>query len=115
MNSPREKKATILHNLENSRDGLFMRNENPKLLVALKSRFPQLQRAYVIDWIPEQGEDVFTLLVENELIAIVDIAKGSYNAAAVIRVVPLAEYLRTHRRMSKARRQKLDVAIEMMK
>ncbi|WP_427108118.1 hypothetical protein [Lysinibacillus xylanilyticus] len=34
----------------------------------IRSLYPELKVAYIIDWIPEQGEDIYKLLINENII-----------------------------------------------
>lgn len=59
-----------------SRKALFDGLSNPILLEALRIHFPGIQSAYILNWIPEQGEDIYFVLVKNDLIAIIEIQRS---------------------------------------
>lgn len=41
-----------------SNESLFKNEEKKRLLKAIKSLFREMKTAYIIHWIPEQGEDI---------------------------------------------------------
>lgn len=47
-----------------------------RLTALLKSVNVNLADAYVLQWIPEQGEDIYTLLVSSSEVLIVEIPRG---------------------------------------
>jgi hypothetical protein len=56
-----------------SHKALFTENCNSKLLAVLKRLFPSMITAYVIYWIPEQGEDFYWILIDDKLVAKIEI------------------------------------------
>lgn len=44
--------------LKQSHWSLFHKNANLRLLKALKNICPDMRTAYVIEWVPDQGEDI---------------------------------------------------------
>ena len=48
---------------------------NRRLLEAILSEFGNLSEAFVIDWIPEQGEDIYTVVIPPDTVAIVEISR----------------------------------------
>lgn len=100
--------------LESSSNRLFS-GENAKLLSALKTRFPDLLGAYVVDWIPEQGEDIYTVIIGRDLVAVIEIDRQSAAGEPLIDVYTIEEYRKEHPSLSKERRRKLAVALELIK
>lgn len=100
--------------LLNSAALLFSGESNSLLLSALKALFPSLSFALVVNWIPEQAEDIYWVLIDLDRIAVVEIPRSSNDIANVSTdVLELREYQK--RRLSAESRQKLEVAIELMR
>ncbi|MBZ4423208.1 hypothetical protein [Myxococcus sp. RHSTA-1-4] len=100
--------------LENSKRNLFG-GGNPPLLSALRTRFPDLSKAYVVDWIPEQGEDIFTVVIPGNMVTIVEIERTANPALPRVEVYSLEEYRKGHRTPTKERRRKLELALELLR
>ncbi|MFJ5562484.1 hypothetical protein [Lysinibacillus xylanilyticus] len=47
---------------------LFKSEEIIRLLEVIRSLYPELKVAYIIDWIPEQGEDIYKILINENII-----------------------------------------------
>jgi len=92
-------------------DSLFKQKGNKKrLLAVIKKTFPDMQTAYVLDWIPEQGEDIYTILVNVDSIAEIEVPMCNNNTPKVIRIIAVSDfqrYLRKHKRI------KLSLGLEM--
>jgi hypothetical protein len=58
------------HSLQNGTHG-------QALVAALESANVNLARAYVLDWIPEQAEDIYDVLVSRDDVLIVEVSRES--------------------------------------
>lgn len=58
----------IRKQLVKSNESLFKSEENKRLLEVIRSLYPEMKVAYIIDWIPEQGEDIYKLLINENII-----------------------------------------------
>lgn len=114
MKNNNENTEILRRELENSSRQLFG-GENAKLLLALRSKLPDLLSAYVVDWIPEQGEDIYTVIVGQDLVAVVEIDRLSAAREPLVDVYTLEEYRKEHASLSQERRRKLAVALELIK
>lgn len=95
-----------------SRQLLFEDKRNQKLLSCLESRYPDMKTAYIIGWTPEQGEDIYRVLIDASTIAGVEVDRNDDECPPVIEDISLKEY---EGKLSKAGRIKLGVAIELAK
>ncbi|MFJ5236462.1 hypothetical protein ACIP86_06975 [Pseudomonas neuropathica] len=100
--------------LLSSMASMFSGGTNPLLLAALKAAFPWLSFALIVNWIPEQAEDIYWVLIDLDRIATVEISRLSSNLEDVsVEVLDLNKY--KERRLSIENRRKLEVAIDLMK
>jgi len=92
---------------------LLSRELNPLLLDALKSVFPSVSIAFVLNWIPEQAEDIYWLLVDGNRILIAEIPRSNVKSISDISVeeIPLVEF--EARPLSLVSRRKLRAAVEL--
>jgi hypothetical protein len=95
--------------LTTSRNNLMHATESSLLRSILQQRNPDLSQALVIDWIPEQGEDIYEVLHCSEVLQIEIPHEGTSHS---IECVPLETYLR--RRLGRPKRIKLAVALDML-
>lgn len=95
---------------------LFSRRIDEKLLDALKSVFPSLSLAPVLHWIPEQGEDIYWVLIDCDRIAVVEIpwcaAQGEQLGAPFVKILSVHDYKK--KGFSKTGRRKFEAALELM-
>lgn len=54
-------------------NSLFHNENNKRLLSVLKEFFPVMKSAYFLECIPEQGEDIYTILINTDIIASVEL------------------------------------------
>jgi hypothetical protein len=83
--------------------------------LALRHFFPGLKRAFVMHWIPEQGEDIYWVLVSSTEIAEIEIPRAAYAESnpSSLRIMALDVYQK--KRHSRDVRQKLEIGVELMK
>ncbi|KPX25325.1 hypothetical protein ALQ08_200114 [Pseudomonas syringae pv. delphinii] len=79
----------------------------------LKKHFPWVSFTPILNWVPEQAEDIYWILIDLERIAILEIPRSSHNMDdATVDVINVNSYMR--KRISAETKQNLDVAIELM-
>lgn len=101
--------------LEHSRKELLSGRSNPQLLAALKANIPALSdNVYVLDWIPEQAEDIFTLLIDGYHIVEVELSRlAPMEPPISFKVSELGTYLNCRPQLGKTMRRRLEVAIKL--
>ncbi len=110
MSSREHVRADLLSSMASMLSG----STNPLLLAALKAVFPWLSFALIVNWIPEQAEDIFWVLIDLDRIATVEVSRLSSDLADVsVEVLDLNKY--KERRLSIENRRKLEVAIDLMR
>lgn len=95
--------------LEASRTALMHGSDRADLRAILKQRNADIARALVVDWIPEQGEDFYEVLLDSVVLHIEIPHDGSPRA---IQSIPLTDYVR--RRHGRPKRIRLAVALDML-
>ncbi|PSL34766.1 hypothetical protein [Chitinophaga ginsengisoli] len=88
----------------------WLLNSENRLNKVLKSVYPEMRTAYTLNWIPEQGENVYTILINDSIIATIELDKYSDRSIVETTTVPL--YL--HGR-SKRHQIQLAVALDLVK
>ena len=81
------------------------------LINVLKAHYPQMVTAYVISSIPEQGEDHYKVLINDELIVNVEISHDSL-VAPIVDSITVKQYLH---KLSKTNQIQLAVALDLVK
>jgi len=108
--------AEIEHSLLWSKKMLLEGQTNRRLLDVLLSEFRNLEQAFVIDWIPEQGEDIYTIAVSEEIIATVEIPRDeNTREKPLIEITSFERYERDAKNMTKATRRKLSTIKKLLK
>ncbi|RFA24188.1 hypothetical protein CAI21_22520 [Alkalilimnicola ehrlichii] len=82
---------------------------NPGLLRVLKESSHDPEKSYVLNWIPEQGEDIYTVLVFPGNLMEIEIPRGS--GSVEMRELDLRNYAEKCSRINKL---KLSVALQLM-
>lgn len=71
-----------------------------------------MQTAYILYWIPEQGEDIITFLVDIDAVTTIELDCYDYSIAPIVDVYPIE---RLHSRLSKINQIKVAVALDLAK
>ena len=93
-----------------SNKSIFQEGDNLRLRVALQGEFPNMKTAYVLNWIPEQGEDIYKVLVDNFIVAEVELDRVNPSTKPIVNSIPISQY---QIGLSKLNQIKLAVAIEL--
>jgi hypothetical protein len=103
----------VRQKLESNRQWLFG-DEGGRLLTALRTKLPGLTKAYVVNHVPEQGEDFYTVVVGSDLIAFVEVDRLSSGTEPIVELQSVREYHELHRKLGRDLRENLEVAIQLM-
>ncbi|WP_246627757.1 hypothetical protein [Paenibacillus solanacearum] len=63
----------IRNQLLRSHKSLFQDEGRKRILSIVRTYFPEMKTAYIIAWTPDQGEDIITFLINNNIIADIEI------------------------------------------
>ncbi|MEB2280725.1 hypothetical protein LAV73_12025 [Lysinibacillus xylanilyticus] len=96
--------------LVKSNELLFKSEENKRLLEVVRSLYPEMKVAYIIDWIPEQGEDIYKLLIDNNIILEIELDRNNAEIKPIIEFKSITQYLQG---LSKQNQIKLGVALDL--
>ncbi len=96
--------------LKISNRSLFRSEKSKPLLKLLTENFPEMKTAYVVGWIPEQGEDLFTILINDDIIAVVELDRVDSGVEPIIDRLSIEAYIHG---LKKINRIKLAVAIDL--
>ncbi|SEW51864.1 hypothetical protein [Chitinophaga arvensicola] len=88
-----------------SKDSLF--GFGSRLLPVLKKIHPQMTTAYILDWIPEQGEDIYTILIDDAIITTIELEKNGA-VEPIIEIATVVQYLD-----GLARRNQIQLAVAL--
>src|SRR5262245_33929307 len=116
MTSGRQKasddlKAELLRSMELLLSG----RTSLTLLKVLRAHWPWLKRAFVIYWIPDQGEDLYWVLVDSEQVAVVEVPR--FVGIDPSKISVKKESVRSLRqgRLPVESRRRLDAALELIR
>ncbi|MNB89892.1 hypothetical protein D3C75_369430 [compost metagenome] len=73
----------------------------------LQDTYQDLKTAYILYWIPEQGEDIYTILINNKYIAIIELDRYDMQIEPILQTISMKEY---QKRLSKNNQILLAVA-----
>lgn len=96
--------------LQSGHHALFNDSANRRLLNSIRRAFPKMYSAYVLDWIPEQGEDIFTVLVDDNTVVTFELSKLDCELAEAQNVRMTKDYQRA---LKKHKMIKLLIALEL--
>lgn len=91
---------------------LFTGDLYKELLQVLKTNFPEMKTAYILKHIPEQGEDLYTILVNLDTIATIEISRYSQDEKPIVEISSINDFKRG---MSKVQQIELAVALDLAK
>lgn len=100
----------IRDQLKKSNESLFNDSDKTKLLALLRNQYPEMKSAYIIHWIPEQGEDIYRILINDSIISEIEIDRIDEKAEPIIEAKPVNEYKQG---LNKQNQLKLAVAIDL--
>ncbi len=93
-----------------SHKSLFDEDSYQGLLQVLKTNFPEMKTAYFIRHIPEQGEDLYTMLVDLDTIATIEISRYSQDEKPIVEISSINDFKNG---ISKVEQIKLAVALDL--
>jgi hypothetical protein len=91
---------------------LFKSEEKQRLLEVIKSSYPGMYTAYIIHWIPEQGEDIYKILINDNIIAKIELDRNNFEVEPIVETITIPQYLKG---LSKHNQIKLAVALDLAK
>ncbi|RUT46783.1 hypothetical protein EJP82_11180 [Paenibacillus anaericanus] len=95
-----------------SNQSLFKSEEKRRLVEVIKNSFPEMKTAYIVNWIPEQGEDIYKILINDSLIADIELDRYNNEIEPIVESKDVPQYLHG---LSKQNRIKLAVALDLAK
>jgi hypothetical protein len=102
----------LVTELESGRARLLAGETSGVLLQAIRRRLQTITTSiYVLRWIPEQGEDLFDVLVDGTSVAHVEVPRGE-ERESVFEVLDVEAY-RSRTPLTKNERRKLEVALQL--
>jgi hypothetical protein len=101
----------LQNELLSSMHNLFSDSKNEALLKSLREYNSKISFALIVNWIPEQGEDIYFVLIDENQIAVVDVPRvigGSHRTT----IISVGEYMVN---LHASARRKLMAALDLMK
>ncbi|MFY0256534.1 hypothetical protein ACDQ55_21585 [Chitinophaga sp. 30R24] len=95
--------------LMKSNQSLFSSDGDQRLLEVLKKLYPQMLTAYIIHWIPEQGEDLYKILINDDVIAKIELSHDNV-VAPIVESILIPQYMF---RLSRIKQIQLAVALDL--
>lgn len=102
----------IREHLIKSNQLLFKSEEKKRLLKVIECEFPEMKAAYIIYWIPEQGEDIYKILINDRFVAEIKLERNNDEVKPKVKTLTVSQYLKG---LSKQNQIKLAVALDLVK
>lgn len=96
--------------LQASKIRLFNDESMCRFLSIIKESFPAMKTAYILYWIPEQGEDIITFLVDTHSVITIELDRFDQQIDPIIEVYPVESLLKGR---SKMHQIKIAVALDL--
>ena len=82
------------------------------LRVALLEKFGPMEKAFIVDWIPEQGEDIYTIVINRDAIIVLEISRHEPTALE-FEIKTVRAYFAENPRIGKDTRRKIEAAVRL--
>lgn len=86
------KEDEIRNQMIKSHKALFLERKNERLLKILNERFPNLKTAYFSGHTIEQSEDIYTLLINGDNIAHIEIDRYDLRSNPILEIESVEDY-----------------------
>jgi hypothetical protein len=96
--------------LINSKKLLFQAKTHERILGILRDSFPTMRTAYFLGHTPDQGEDLYTILIHTDTIVSLELDRYDLEIEPIISKMPVQEYKKG---LSKTYQIKLAVALDL--
>lgn len=104
----------LAEELQRGREALLTEESSRSLLAALRQLLRSITpNLYILRWIPEQGEDLYDILVDGTTVARVEIPRAGGDGQKICSTSTVEEYIREQPGMTKLERRKLEVALNL--
>jgi len=104
----------IKRELLGSKEALFSGEENSALLRIMQEKFPEVNVAFILDWVPEQAEDIYWVLIDVGRVAIIEVLRSAKTmpGGPLVEMRSIESY--NDKKLSKRARRKLKVALDLI-
>lgn len=82
--------------------------------LALRRFLPTLDHAFILEWLPEQAEDIFWVLTSLSTIVKVEIRRGQLDGEEDVSLDTIDVAMFRRKPHSRQVREKLEIALELM-
>lgn len=104
----------MIDELERSREKLLSGSFSQGLMRVLRRKLQSITpNIYVFRWVPEQGEDMYDVLVDGATVAHIEIPRRNPDQETIFEAWPVEEYRRTQKTLTKPERRKLELALQL--
>lgn len=104
----------MIDELEKGREQLMSASSSEGLMRVLRRKLQSITpNIYLLRWIPEQGEDLYDVLVDGATVAHIEIPRRNPDQETVFETWPVEEYRRTRKTLTKPERRKLELALHL--
>ena len=93
-----------------SNKSLFEDNDKAVLLTYVREKFPGLETAYILHWIPEQEENFYKILINDSIVVDIELPKLAEKKPIINSILPVPQY---RLGLSKVKQIKLAVAMNL--
>jgi hypothetical protein len=83
-----------------------------RFLNTLKETFPAMKTAYTLYWIPEQGEDIITFLVDMVYVVTIELDRYDHAITPIVNVDSIESL---HKSLSRINQIRIAVALDLAK
>lgn len=94
----------------NAHRSLFQEEKYERLLKLLKKHFCEMKTAYFLSHTPEEGEDIYQVLIDVNAIVTIEIERQNLCAEPVVKIVTIEQY---SKKLSRIGQIKLAVALDL--
>lgn len=107
----------LIRELKSAQRALLSDETSPSLLASLKTQLSDFSdNVFIIECIPEQAEDMYTILINGNVIIEVEISREKAVQDPVsFDVLSLQTYMKVNPNLSKTIRRKLNLAVLLSK
>lgn len=103
-------KRDLLRDAENLLSG----DGSNALALAMRRFFPSFVQAFVLYWLPEQGEDIYWVLISPTEIAKIEIPRNQSEIERPVTLEMVSVEAYSNRRLSRDARRKLEVGLVLI-
>jgi len=114
MKSERLSDQQLINELEQGRQELLTGKLSQTLLPAVRRRSQVITpNVYIVQWTPEQREDLIDVLVDGETVVQIELPRVVNPREISFQIWDVSEYLKAKRGQSRTDRRRLEVALQL--